>query len=129
MDRRQLRGGLRERTVWLGWLFLALGPVSVLFFDRSLGEGLFFVVLGGGILLWLRPWRADWHDAWVVRVEPEPADVAAGRSFDPYYVPECNCGWDDPYYDDPAEARAAAHRHAKGRVEPEQRLTHEPVTD
>jgi hypothetical protein len=127
MDGRRLRGRLRERTVWLGWLFLALGPVSVLFFHRSWGEGLFSVLLGGGILLWLRPWRADWHDAWIVRVEPEPDP--GGGSFEPYYIPECKCGWDDPYYDDPQDARAAAEQHAKGRVEPEYRQRFEPVTD
>jgi hypothetical protein len=129
MNGRVLRGSLRERTAWLGWLFLALGPVSVLFFDRHWVEGLFSVLVGGGILLWLRPWRADWHDAWVVRVEPEPDDVAAGRSFEPYYIPECKCGWDDPYYDDAQDARVAAEEHAKGRVEPDYRQRYEPVTD
>jgi hypothetical protein len=78
---------------------------------------------------WRRPWRPVRHDAWVVRVDPEPADVAAGRSFEPYYIPECQCGWDDPYYDDALEARAAADKHAKGRVELEWRRRFEPVTD
>ena len=129
MDGHRLWGGLRERTAWLGWLFLALGPVSVLFFHRTWLEGLFSVLIGDGILLWLRPWRAEWHDAWVVRVEPEPGDVAAGRSFEPYYVPECKCGWDDPYYDDAHAARAAAEDHAKGRLEDDHRQRFEPVTD
>ena len=124
---RQLRGRLREDTVWLGWLFLALGPVSMLVFHRSWGESLFLVFLGGGILLWLRPWQADSHDAWVVRVEPEPNPE--GRSFEPYYIPECKCGWDDPYYDDALDARAAAEEHAKGRVEADYRKRLEPVTD
>jgi protein-S-isoprenylcysteine O-methyltransferase Ste14 len=71
MDRRRLRGRLREDTVWLGWLFLALGPVALLFFGRNWFECVFIMLVGGGILLWLRPWRADRHDAWIVRVEPE----------------------------------------------------------
>jgi|tagenome__1003787_1003787.scaffolds.fasta_scaffold20088758_2 hypothetical protein len=113
----------------VGWVMLVVGPIAVLLAGRPRADALISVLIGGGILLWARPWSPDRHATWVVRVEPEPADVALGRSFDPYFIPECRCGWDDPYYDDPDDARAEADKHAKGRVEPDFRQRFGPVED
>ena len=87
------------------------------------------VPVGLALLVWLRPGRPRRrHVAWVARVEPPPDEVARGRSFDPFYVPTCACGWEDPYYVDEREARGAAQKHA-ATVEAGCRRTFEPVED
>jgi hypothetical protein len=127
MSWREMRGRLRDGYVAFACVMIVGGPALAILGKRPWSDAIIGVVLGGGILLLIRPWRASLHDAWVVRVEPEP-DLAGG-SFEPYFIPECKCGWDDPYYDDPHDARAAADKHAKGRVEREFRRRLEPVTD
>jgi hypothetical protein len=39
--------------------------------ERPWVDALKSVVIGGGMLLWARPWSPDRHAAWVVRVEPD----------------------------------------------------------
>jgi hypothetical protein len=90
---------------------------------------LVLVPIGAALLLWLRPGQPRrGHVAWVARVEAPADEVAQGRSFDPFYVPTCGCGWEDPYYDDALQARAAAEKHAV-TVEPDFRRTFEPIED
>jgi hypothetical protein len=126
--RTDMRESLRDRFIGVGIAFVLL-PIGILIFE---GDWIGLVVLfpvGIAILLWIRPWRPRrGHVAWVARVEPDPDDVASGRSFPPFYVPTCECGWEELATDDPMEARREAEKHAE-KVELDWRRTHEPVED
>jgi hypothetical protein len=123
-----MREDLREKLIGLGFLFVGL-PIAYLVLKGDwIGMVVMFPV-GVALLLWLRPGRPRrGHVAWVARVEPDPKDVADGRTFEPFYVPECKCGWEEMATDDPMEARREAEKHAEN-VEPDWRLMHEPVED
>jgi hypothetical protein len=127
--RRGGREGARDGGITAGFILIVVPLVGVIFQGESPWVMVLVTPFGVALLLWLRPGRPRrGHVAWVARVEPDPADVADGRSFEPFYVPECGCGWEEFATDDADEARREAEKHAE-RVEPGWRRTHEPVEE
>ena len=132
----RLRGGLRagregarDGGITAGFILIVFPLVGVIFQDETPWALVIVAPFGVALLVWLRPGRPRrGHVARVTRVEPDPEDVAAGRRFEPFYVPECDCGWQEDVYEDALEARRVAEKHA-ATVEPDWRVSYEPVED
>ena len=123
-----MRESLRDSTTGLGIAFLVV-PLGVIVFKGADWTFLLLMPIGVALLAWMRPGRPRrGHVAWVARVEPDPDDVAAGRSFPPFDVPTCRCGWVELATDDALEARRECEKHA-ATVEADWRRTFEPVED